>query len=371
MFRHPSSKLDFTIANLAGILLWLPLRFTQMFRSKKNLPTAAQKIVNMVKSENIKLNMFGLPVLQTIDDICMLTHISKYTIFQLSEHSNKFYRTYEIPKKSGKPRVISQPSKKLKGLQSWILVDILNKLKVSNSCKGFEKNSSILDNATPHKGANTVLNLDLKDFFPTITSTQVFNVFRKIGYNTFISSILTNITTFNGTLPQGSPCSPKLANLTAWTLDLRLQGYVGRRGINYTRYADDLSFSGLSPAKVVNIIPKIKEIIESEKFSVNDSKTRIAGAARARIVTGLVVSGDNIGIGAQKYKAVRAKIHQLSLLPETDDSGKLNEVRGWLSYLNSVDKKRFLKAKEYANKLSEKYPGTLVAKLLSFKNLLT
>lgn len=308
--------------------------------------------------------MFGLPVIQTLDDFSEITHISKYTIFQLSQHADKYYKTYVIPKKSGKPRVISQPSKKLKGLQSWILNNILNKLNVSSSCKGFEKGSSTFDNAEPHKGANSLLTIDLKDFFPTITQKQVFNIFKSIGYNSTVSVIFSNLCTFNEVLPQGSPCSPKLANLCAWKLDVRIQGFVGKRGINYTRYADDLSFSGLSPLKVVQIIPMIKTIVEDEKFEINPSKTRIASSARAKIVTGLVLSNENFGIGKQKYKNVRAKVYHLTLPDEQDNTRLFYEVKGWLAYLNSVDKRRLNKARKYIKELSDKHPATLITKLL-------
>jgi RNA-directed DNA polymerase len=317
----------------------------------------------MSKSDNIRLNMLGLPLIQDVDDFSKITHISKYTIYQLSKHSDKYYKTYTIPKKSGKPRTICQPSKKLKGLQSWLLVNILDKLKVSNSCKGFEKGTSTASNAEPHKNANTILTIDLKDFFPTVKRNQVYNIFKAIGYNDTIATVMTNICTFEEALPQGSPCSPKLANLSAWTLDVRIQGYVGKRGINYTRYADDLSFSGLNPSKVVNIIPMIKTIIEDEAFFINPSKTRIAGSARAKIVTGLVISNDNFGIGKEKYKIVRAKIHHLTLPKEQGNIKLLYHVNGWISYLNSVDKKRFLKAKKYIKELALKHPDTLVTKL--------
>ena len=317
----------------------------------------------MAKTEIIKLNMLGLPVIQSLDDFSVVTHISKYTIYQLSCHSDKYYKTYEIPKKTGGMRTICQPSKKLKGLQSWILVNILNKIQVSPSCKGFRKRSSTLDNALPHIGANTILNLDLKDFFSTVTAKQVYNVFKIIGYNNLIATVFTNITTYEKKLPQGSPCSPMLANLTTWTLDLRIQGYVGKRGINYTRYADDLSFSGLNPSKVVKIIPMIKTIIEDENFIVNPKKTRIAGSARAKTVTGLVINEDSVGIGKQKYKNLRAKIHHLTLPMEQKNEKLVFHVSGWLSYLNSVDKERLKKAKKYISSLSKKYPATLIAKL--------
>lgn len=318
----------------------------------------------MSKSEILKLNMLGLPVIQTIDDFSLITHISNYTIFQLSKNSDNYYKTYIIPKKSGKPREICQPSRKLKGFQSWILVNILDKTKSSNSCKGFEKKTSTLDNALPHKGANTILTIDLKDFFPSITSKQVFNVFKTLGYNNLISTVFTNICTYKGFLPQGSPCSPKLANLSAWMLDLRIQGYVGKRGINYTRYADDLSFSGLNPSNVVNIYPMIKTIIESEKFKINNSKTRVASSARAKIVTGLIISDEKIGIGKQKYKNVRAKIHHLTFPSEKGNVKLLNEVVGWLSYLNSVDKERLFKVRKYIEELHKKHPKSMVQYLI-------
>lgn len=317
----------------------------------------------MAKTEIIKLNMLGLPVIQTLDDFSAITHISKYTIYQLSQLSNKYYKTYEIPKKSGGIRTICQPSRKLKGLQSWILVTILNKIQVSSPCKGFRIGSSTLENATPHIGANTVLNLDLKDFFPTITDKQVFNIFKTIGYNNLISTVFTNICTYEGRLPQGSPCSPYLANLSAWTLDLRIQGYVGKRGISYTRYADDLSFSGLNPSKIIKIIPMIKIIIDDENFIVNPKKTRIASSSRAKTVTGLLINEDSVGIGKHKYKDIRAKIHYLTLPKEQKNEELLNHVSGWLSYLNSVDKVRFNKAKKYIKELTIKHPLTLIAKL--------
>jgi len=317
----------------------------------------------MSKTDSIKLSMLGLPVIKTLDDFSNITHVSKYTIYQLSRHADKYYKTYTIPKKSGKLRTISQPSKKLKGLQSWILVNILDKLKVSSSCKGFEKGSSTVENVEPHRGASAILALDLQDFFPNVKRNQVYSIIKTVGYNVTISTLLTNLCTFEGALPQGSPCSPKLANLSAWSLDIRIQGYVGKRGITYTRYADDMTFSALNPSKVVKIITMITSIIKDENFKVNSAKTRIAGAARAKKVTGLVISDDNYGIGKRKYKELRAKIYHLTLLAEQTNAKLLREVNGWLAYLNSVDKKRLNKTREYISGLVAKHPTTLVTRL--------
>ena len=318
----------------------------------------------MNKTDTIRLNMLGLPVIRTMEDFSDITHISKYTLFQLSKNADKYYKTYNIPKKDGSSRTISQPSKKLKGLQSWILVNILNQLKVSSSCKGFEKGLSIYENARPHIGANSILTLDLKDFFPSITHKQIFSIYKAVGYNSLISVILANICTYSGELPQGGPCSPKLANLVSWKLDVRIQGYVGKRGVNYTRYADDLSFSGLNPLKVVQIIPMIKKIVEAENFLINPLKTRVSGLSKAKVVTGLTLYNDNIGVGKEKYKLIRAKIHELTSLKDPSNTKLLYELGGWLAYLNSVNKKRFNKAKKYISGLKAKHPDSLIHKLL-------
>jgi RNA-directed DNA polymerase len=317
----------------------------------------------MSQKEIIKLNLFGLPVIQSIDDFSAIVHISKYSIYQLSANSNKYYTTYNIPKKSGGSRLICQPSKNLKGLQSWILVNLLNKVKVSPSCKGFRKGSSILDNALPHKGSNTILNLDLKDFFPSITHKQVYNIFKTIGYNKLMSTVFSNICTYNDSLPQGGPCSPTLANLATWQLDLRIQGFVGKRGISYTRYADDLTFSGLNPQKISKIIPTIKSIITNENFQVNNKKTRLLSSARRKVVTGLVINDESVGVGKMKYKELRSKIHHLTMTNEQSNLKLLQNVNGWLAYLNSVDVQRFRKIMFYINKLKQECPDTLISKL--------
>ncbi len=323
----------------------------------------------MVKNENIRLNMLGLPIIQTIDDFSQITHLSKYTLYQLSERSDFHYKKFQLKKKSGGTRTICQPSKNLKGLQAWILVNILNKLKVSDSCKGFEKGSSTADNARPHINANCMLTIDLSDFFGTVSDIQVYNVFKSIGYNKLISTMLTNICTCDSSLPQGSPCSPKLANLITWKLDKRIQGFVGKRGITYTRYADDLSFSGLHPANTVQILPVVKKIIEDEGFRVNPKKTRVAGASRAKRITGLVVSNNRFGVGTKKYKIVRSKIYHLTKPSEQKNTTLLNEVTGWISYLNSVDKPRFRKALKYVEELKKKHPKTLVDKITIANNV--
>lgn len=317
-------------------------------------------------SDRIRLDFFGLPAINTLDDFAEITRISKYTIYQLSYNTKHHYKEFLIPKKSGGVRTIHAPSRKLKAFQAWILHNILYKLQTSPNCKGFHKGSSTVDNAKPHRYNNMVLTIDICDFYPSIHRRKVFKVFRAVGYNQLISTVLTNICTYNEKLPQGSPSSPHLSNLIAFSLDKRIQGFVGKRGITYTRYADDLTFSGLVPSKVISIIPTIRLILADEGFTINKGKTRVAGSGKAKRVTGLTISNEEFGVGKKLWHALRCKIFHLTKDSEQSNISLLKSVNGWLAYLNSVDKKRLREAKAYVERLKARYPSTLIMKVKNF-----
>ena len=112
-----------------------------------------------------RLKHFGLPALRSVDDLAFATRLSLGKINYLAYRAEHLYRTYEIPKKSGKTRKIAQPNRELKAVQAWILRNILDKLSSSPHSKGFDIGTSILENAAPHQGANYVLTLDLVEQF--------------------------------------------------------------------------------------------------------------------------------------------------------------------------------------------------------------
>lgn len=147
-------------------------------------------------SKNQPLRNFGLPPLSSLEDMSSSMRLSvsfiKYYLFETDCH----YKVYTLPKKNGGNRVIAQPSRKLKAIQSWILRNILDRLSPSDNSKGFEKGDSILNNALPHSGASYILSIDLEDFFPSITANKVHSVFRSLGYNKEICKILTTFCTY-------------------------------------------------------------------------------------------------------------------------------------------------------------------------------
>lgn len=313
------------------------------------------------KNHIYRLRNLGLPAIDSIEDFANETRLSIGKIKYISFRAHYLYKVYEIPKKNGKKRSIAQPNRELKALQAWILRNILDKLSASEHSKGFETGTSILDNASPHVGSNYVLTIDLEDFFPNVQASNIYSIFNSIGYSKKISSLLTNICTFKGGLPQGAPSSPKLANLACAKLDSRIHGYAGPKGIIYTRYADDMTLSGQTPQKIYKTKQFIGTVISDEGFTINKSKTRISGTQRQKRITGLIVSENHAGIGRIKYREIRSKIHYLFRNKHTDYS----HVNGLLSFIYSVDKKAYKRLYNYINKLKTKYPESLASEALT------
>jgi retron-type reverse transcriptase len=292
-------------------------------------------------SDKYRLALFNLPLIDSLDDFSNITHLSKGLLYNLSKFSESFYKTYKIPKRGTGFRIIHQPNYQMKAIQGWILRNVLNQLHVSRASKGFQKNTSIKDNVSPHVGTKVVMCLDLDDFYTNIHADRIWYVFRNAGYSKRISLLFTSICTYNGFLPQGSPTSPKLSNLACWRLDQRILGLTSKNGIIYTRYADDLTFSAHSYL-LLKILPLTKHILKSEGFNVNKSKTRIMGPSRKQKITGLILNQNGFGIGRKRYRELRASIHRISQFDETNcDMELINRIKGWLFYTKDVDNQRY------------------------------
>jgi retron-type reverse transcriptase len=252
----------------------------------------------------------------------------------------------------------------MKALQSWILRNLLDKLQVSLAAKGFEKRTNIADNCAPHQGSNAILCLDLEDFFPSIKVNQVGSVFRAVGYSGSVAAMLASICSYKGALPQGAPTSPKLANLVTLRLDARLLGLVGKQGIVYTRYADDLTFSSVAPWKLACYLPLIRKIIASEGFAVNEDKTRFAGPGKRHKITGLIVTDQGVGIGREKLRQLRTEVIGLCRYPAgAVPSKELQRIRGWIAFANGVDPARMSIIRKYVKRLKSKHAETGIVDL--------
>ncbi len=230
-----------------------------------------------------------------------------YYILALTSNPEKNYKEYIIPKKRGGTRTLEEPLPDLKDIQSWILCNILmpaSKTMVSPVAKAFMPKKSIRDNARFHKKQNRIVALDVENFFGSIQYGCVYEVFRTIGYSKAVSTLLSKLCTFNNILPQGAPTSPMLSNLVLKKIDDQLWSYCKARKIIYTRYADDLTFSGDS-IQVGHLMAYVEQILMHRYLHVNPRKTKVMGRGTRQSVTGIVVNEK-----VQVSKAYRDKIRQ-------------------------------------------------------------
>jgi len=218
------------------------------------------------------------------------------------------YTSTEVPKKSGGKRTITAPDFLLKTVQRAIYGQVLAKQKLHAACHGFRKKKSTATNAAPHRKQEIVINLDLKDFFPSISGGRVYGLFLKLGFNENQSRLLTRLTTYENALPQGAPTSPAIANLVARRLDSRLAGLAKKANLRYTRYADDLTFSG--DASAVSLLPSIRKIISEEGFQVARQKTHISRRGARQDVTGLTVN-EVVSVPRYFRRRLRAVLHRI------------------------------------------------------------
>ncbi len=281
-----------------------------------------------------KLKLAELPILTDAESIAAAFKIAvseiRFLAFARDVSKVNHYKRFTIPKKTGGERTISAPMPRLKYVQSEILIRILQKVKVHEAAHGFVSQKSIVSNALPHLQSEVVINMDLKDFFPTITYDRVKGVFRSLGYSQQVATILALICSeqtvemveLDGEswfvadgerrLPQGAPTSPMITNILCRHLDKRLAGLANKLGFRYTRYADDLTFSATHEgAKNVNLLLKtVREIVTSEGLVIHPDKTKVMRKGSRQEVTGITVN-QKPTVCSKRLKQFRAFLHQI------------------------------------------------------------
>ena len=242
--------------------------------------------------------------------------------FAINEPIEQFIKlntsTYLVRKHDQRIREITVPSLKLKNIQKWILGNILEKADVSDSAHGFVKGKSIKTNVQSHihKLDSWLLRIDIKSFFPSICGDSVIRVFKKLGYSDDISKTLSMLCTKNGTLCQGFPTSPALANIFMFEFDNKLNDFINELASSYdlvyTRYADDIIVSGLKIkgyTKIVNILKdKIKTLLTDINLEINERKTSVQKKKRKKI-TGLYIEHDKIILPKSYLKTLESEIY--------------------------------------------------------------
>lgn len=247
-----------------------------------------------------------VPIIFEFDHLCALLGRNNDYLASVINSPNNHYYTFKIPKKSGGFREITSPYPSLLEMQYWIFNNILKKIPISQYAHGFANKKSIITNSKIHTGQKEILKIDLKDFFPSINLNRIIYVFKQLGYPNEIAFYLASICSYENHLPQGAPTSPQLSNIIAKRLDKRLMFFSKKFHLRYTRYADDLTFSGEEiPVKLVEYLRKI---IFDEGFEINENKTRLYKNKGKRIVTGISVSDTEIKIPREYKRALKLEL---------------------------------------------------------------
>lgn len=244
-----------------------------------------------------------LPIIFDQQHLALLVGYQLSYLIKASNSPFWFYRTFTIKKRNGGSREIAEPLPSLKEIQKWILKEILEKCECSKYAKAYVLGTSIKENARFHRGQEKVLAIDIKDFFGSIKFKKVFSFFRRLGYSKAVAAMLTNLCCLDGSLPQGAPTSPALSNLIIKNIDKRIAGFSKKYGFRFTRYSDDLTFSGSIVAG--SIINFVRNVLSSEKLSINEKKIRLMEAHQKQEVTGIVTNQK-----LQVSKSLRKKFRQ-------------------------------------------------------------
>jgi retron-type reverse transcriptase len=241
----------------------------------------------------------------------------------------RMYRTRMLERKDKPPRRIDEPLPILKFVQRRILDRVLRQTTVHDAAHGFVRGRSIFTNAEVHTGQQIVVCMDLRDFFPSITFRRVTGVFSGLGFGKAAASMLAGLCCFEGRLPQGAPTSPMITNLICRRMDARLHGLLEKCGGRYTRYADDLTFSG--DPSVLSVLPMARRIVKEEGFSSAPEKFRIQRRGSRQKVTGLVVN-DKVTVPRPVRRLLRAMVHRFAADPEKDPR-MLRFLMGYVNFM--------------------------------------
>ncbi len=251
-------------------------------------------------------------------DLCTFFKIHHLELESIINKPN--YITYHLPKKKNGIRAINAPIGRLKNLQKKLnrhLQGVYSSIK-PDCAKGFvlhtngsNLKANIVENALPHLGKKHVLNMDIKDFFSSISDQRIYTIFREAPFcfDTQIASALTYLVTINNCLPQGAPSSPILSNFACLSLDEKLTIFSNQNDWRYTRYADDLTFSS-NVAFTSAQIDFIKQVLVQEGFEPNEKKFRVRTSNKKQLVTGLVVN-EKVNIDRKMLKKTRAMLFDL------------------------------------------------------------
>ena len=302
-------------------------------------------------TDRAQLERRGLPVWDSEAAVAAALGISLGELRHFAIHRARervaHYVTYAIPKRSGGQRLIHAPKARLKAILRRLQTELVGKLPVSEHAHGFVAKRSVRTGATAHVGKRVVMRLDLRDFFPTVTMARVRGYLIALGYSYPVAATIAVLATeaprqrvdVDGTVfhvpvgprtcVQGAPTSPGLCNAIVYKLDRRIAALARRAGFAYTRYADDLTLSGVDVDAAHRLRTQIERVVREEGFEVNAGKTRVMTTGGAQRVTGVTVNRV-LGLSRKERRRIRAMLHR-------NDPAQRRHVEGLLAWVEMLN----------------------------------
>lgn len=281
-----------------------------------------------------------------IDRIARETGVTPAIIETIINTASRRYKTYRIRKRTEGFREINHPTPVIKFLQRWIVRNFISHLPVHPSVMSYREGVGVSKNAKMHVAQNYLLKMDFQNFFPSIKGGDVRNlILANIRNPSFVElneqdvDVIVKIACKNNELTIGAPSSPSISNAVLYGFDEFISNESASRGIVYSRYADDISFSTNVPNLLSEIHGMVKKRLEEQKspcLTINSEKTAFTSRKHRRSVSGLILTSEKkISIGRDKKREVKALCHQFRKgdLP----AEKASYLRGYLSYVNSVE----------------------------------
>lgn len=294
---------------------------------------------------------------------CMLTDFfnNKYTVqylYYINRTRKYHYRKKEIPKKDGSFRTILVPDNNLKNIQHIILHNHLEKLPISSYATAYHKGSKLIYNAQPHLNKKIILKMDISNFFSSITEDCVYlTVFNSNYFPASVGKLLTSLCCYNGSIVQGTPTAPAIANIVMKRFDEKIGKWCSDREISYTRYCDDMTFSGSFNKQL--LIKKVTSLLSNMNLYPNERKTIIVPRNKNQTVTGITVN-EKLQVPAEYRREIRkiiyycnkfgveSHLNHCGLSYKYSKDQYLNHLNGKINYVLMINPndKEFIKYKE-------------------------
>lgn len=297
--------------------------------------------------------IFGDPIRisippEFVDEASLLAYLglSSIELRKIWFFREQMYQHFSIAKGPNKVRMISAPDRRLKFLQRKLADKLTELYRPRNPVHGFVAERSVKTNALAHLRRRFVINIDLKDFFPTITENRVKGLLSSLGIDPGVVNIIGKICCNNGHLPQGAPSSPVLSNMICFRLDKKLINIAKDTRCIYTRYADDITFSSHQPPSALFeatlpvagrfspdlLAPKLSDVFQQNGFIINPDKAHYADRHSRRIVTGLKVN-QLLNVDRRYIRNIRAALYSIETLGIKDAQTKFHEKHNGSSSL--------------------------------------